>query len=480
MPSLPFGDGGAVVTIHGTMWQKRTAGRRLVDILFERQGVDPARWASGSGCLTVVLPAKAREVVESKQIHDSVSDVGARIHVRPDPPETALGVKVMASRLVVEYSGNAQQAVSAATRVNAALQDLVDHGVLVHMDFAEESPALAPHPGVNSDGATVSRSQPLPPPSVAEAVRSARLSPAAGVATQPPHSANVSQVQPLGPSQRSAVVESPSRASGEFEGVRGSGLRNTPLTAASTEATLPSEPTKAGHAHVVPGAAGRDGDDNKGTDCNSVGYSTATPPEALERAAQPASVAPLEAFGSPTKPLHASQQLLPIGGGGGSLLPSPDVKALSAKQIDGAQRPQENGEATARSACGPSLGCGFSGDGGFSGSSDLGCGNGGCAVRGMAGSWSGPNGFAAWRCGAVYPGALGPSTLSLLLPGHVIDTTLVPRGHLAEVAQRCGVRIDVGPVAVAPDARAVMLTGTVVANALAVLQLQWRLAQCAC
>ena len=81
------------------------------------------------------------------------------------------------------------------------------------------------------------------------------------------------------------------------------------------------------------------------------------------------------------------------------------------------------------------------------------------------------------------PGAPAPwaadgacARLPLLLPRRVVEESLVPHGHMAEIARRCCVRIDLEAV-LPGDLRTVTLTGPVVANALAVLHLQWRTAQ---
>lgn len=297
---LPSAFDGVVVTIQGTMWQKRTAGRQIVDRLFAQQGIDPQRWASGSGRLAVVLPAAARLTVESAEVSESVRVIGAGMRVAA--PLAGLAAP---ARFLVLFEGNAQQVVSAVTRVNTALQDLADYGGLVILDFAEEG----------SGGAG--------PLSVAEAVRAARLAPAAGVATQPPHThPRLAAIMPVAPAAEQA------RSTPNAQGL-GSGAA-----------------CSAGACAVGPGAS-----------------------------AAPSS------------------------------------------------RPW-NGHATS-------------------------------AFNGTEGS-----------------------RLPLLFPRRVLDGGLLARGHLGEVAQRCGVRIDLEADTLPGDLRALTLTGTVVANAFAVLHLQWRAAQC--
>lgn len=185
-PALVGALGGPVVTVHGSMWQKRTAGRRIVDALFELQGCDarPAieqpipvgdprqRWWQFSGRLAIMLPGSTHTVVTSPSLRKSVEDIGVQMSVG-----TPLHIGQV-SRFLVNFQGNAQQVVSAISRVSVALQDLVDSFKLRAHDFIEE--------GVGSD-AGFGGGASAPPPAVADLVRAARLAPAAGVATQPPH-----------------------------------------------------------------------------------------------------------------------------------------------------------------------------------------------------------------------------------------------------------------------------------------------------
>merc|ERR1719329_1452074 len=72
---------------------------------------------------------------------------------------------------------------------------------------------------------------------------------------------------------------------------------------------------------------------------------------------------------------------------------------------------------------------------------------------------------------------LPSSQLSLVMPASLITQSLVPRGHLADIAQRCSVRVDLGEE-VAPGGRVVCLTGTAASNAFAAYLLQERALQC--
>mmetsp|Transcript_66203 Transcript_66203/g.191874 ORF Transcript_66203/g.191874 Transcript_66203/m.191874 type:complete len:128 (-) Transcript_66203:23-406(-) len=74
------------------------------------------------------------------------------------------------------------------------------------------------------------------------------------------------------------------------------------------------------------------------------------------------------------------------------------------------------------------------------------------------------------------PGApFGPgSQLHLALPARTVRERLVPDGHMAEIAQGCRVQIDLHEE-VPPDKLRVVLSGSVTANSLAALALQWRI-----
>merc|ERR1712107_195010 len=67
------------------------------------------------------------------------------------------------------------------------------------------------------------------------------------------------------------------------------------------------------------------------------------------------------------------------------------------------------------------------------------------------------------------------SHLSLLLPNRLVQGNLLQHGHLATIAQQCGVQVDVGGM-LPEGMRCVTLTGNPAANALAVLHVQWRCA----
>merc|ERR1719433_1296149 len=131
--------------------------------MFDLLGVDRLNWWKFSRRLSAVLPRAAHEMVLSKDVCESVGVIGAQMTVEaPAEPEQA------PARFLVHFEGNAQQVVSAVTRVNTFMQDLADREVVNASDFTDE--------GTDSTM-----------PSISSLVRAARLAPAAGVATRPPH-----------------------------------------------------------------------------------------------------------------------------------------------------------------------------------------------------------------------------------------------------------------------------------------------------
>merc|ERR1712146_34829 len=63
--------------------------------------------------------------------------------------------------------------------------------------------------------------------------------------------------------------------------------------------------------------------------------------------------------------------------------------------------------------------------------------------------------------------------LQILLPTPVLQQFLIPRGIMAEICQKCNVRMDLG-AEVPPNQRQVCISGTIVANSMAVLLIQER------
>merc|ERR1712232_426978 len=72
---------------------------------------------------------------------------------------------------------------------------------------------------------------------------------------------------------------------------------------------------------------------------------------------------------------------------------------------------------------------------------------------------------------ALEASGINNAQLTLLLPQPLAQNILVPRGFMAEIAQRSGSKIDLGSES-PPGMRQVSLTGSMVANALASLYLQ--------
>lgn len=81
---------------------------------------------------------------------------------------------------------------------------------------------------------------------------------------------------------------------------------------------------------------------------------------------------------------------------------------------------------------------------------------------------------AVFRAALCSGGAGQPSSqLMILLPAILVHQSLVPHGHLADIAQKCQVRVDLG-ADVSPGMLQVTLSGPVTANSMAAYFLQER------
>jgi len=117
----------------------------------------------------------------------------------------------------------------------------------------------------------------------------------------------------------------------------------------------------------------------------------------------------------------------------------------------------------------------FDGRGGGCGFGPMGMmGMGGFDCMGGFGSLGSEMMFRAALQGSMIAGS--SSQLHLLLPSSLLQESLIPKGQLAEIAQKCQVRIELGQD-VPPDLRQVTLRGGLAANAVAAYFLQERALQ---
>merc|ERR1719321_1264188 len=77
---------------------------------------------------------------------------------------------------------------------------------------------------------------------------------------------------------------------------------------------------------------------------------------------------------------------------------------------------------------------------------------------------------------ALQASGINNASLTILIPVNLVQNILVPRGFMAEIAQRSGAKIDLGSEGPA-GMRQVTLSGTMIANALASLYLQEKVIQ---
>jgi len=95
---------------------------------------------------------------------------------------------------------------------------------------------------------------------------------------------------------------------------------------------------------------------------------------------------------------------------------------------------------------------------------------GGLGLMGMGG---GPANDAMFSAALTSASSQASSQLQLLMPSELLQKSLIPNGHLAEIAQKCRIQLDLG-ADVAPNQRQVCLSGTIAANAMAAYFLQER------
>merc|ERR1739848_983871 len=112
--------------------------------------------------------------------------------------------------------------------------------------------------------------------------------------------------------------------------------------------------------------------------------------------------------------------------------------------------------------------------GGMGSVSGMGMSSGGIGGFG-GGLGSGLGGEAAFQAALQQLTLVGHanSQLSLVMPASLIQQSLVPQGHLADIAKKCSIRIDLGEE-VKPSMRAINFTGTAASNAMAAYLLQDR------
>eukprot|EP00439_Symbiodinium_sp_Y106_P063073 s396_g9.t1 len=132
-PDGDFAEPQEVVTIRGTMWQKRQAVRAIIERLLEHQGVP-----NGSGSMLLLLPSSGFDSLQAPELWSGLQLLGAQLSL-PSPGFPG-------NRFLARARGNRDQILSTATRVNTLFQDLADHGRLTDLDFTEDPssvPSLA-------------------------------------------------------------------------------------------------------------------------------------------------------------------------------------------------------------------------------------------------------------------------------------------------------------------------------------------------
>merc|ERR1712151_141138 len=104
------------------------------------------------------------------------------------------------------------------------------------------------------------------------------------------------------------------------------------------------------------------------------------------------------------------------------------------------------------------------------GGMNMGMGGMGMAGLGMMGGMGASNNERAFLA-ALQASGINNAQLTILVPQNLVQNILVPRGLMAEIAQRSGCQIDLGTES-PPGMRHVTVSGTMTANALASLFIQ--------
>merc|ERR1719420_785342 len=107
-------------------------------------------------------------------------------------------------------------------------------------------------------------------------------------------------------------------------------------------------------------------------------------------------------------------------------------------------------------------------------------GMGGMGAGGMGGMGMGMGGLSGNEkqfLTALQNSGVNNAQLTILLPQNILQNVLIPRGIMQEIAQRSGSQINLGAENPA-GMRQVNLSGTMIANSMAVLYLQEKVLQC--
>jgi len=476
-----------IVTISGLVEQKESACAQVLKKLRQMQGVNEHE----PGVFVIIVPQISAPVIigsKGAQIKSIMENSGAEINVgreaiigMPDQP--------------ISINGTLDQVVSAVSKLNGVLQDMADRGKLMDKDFVFRShEAGAAEAGMAVDMPPMHQTPPTEPE--------------ARMAMNDYTNGAMREAQASGPIPSMDVGAG--MASGCGARFSQDGAANGPGSHSDVGAPVTANGASAGHPEVGMGhavsAVQASGVRANGATSFGPGSATANGPSSDGGS--------VVSFGPSGQAMGAGQP-----GGQGSFMPSGASsfghKAPSSFGPNSAASFVQSGGMgmcgmpNGPTSFGQSSGMGMGGMGmGGMGIDGMGMGApmgmGGMSMGGMG--MNGPMGMGmgmglnsmgamgspmmgAMGAGNPMMGGIGGSSneraflvalqasginsaqLTLLLPQSLVQNILVPRGIMAEIAQRSGSQIDLGSEG-PPGMRQVSLKGSMVANALASLFLQ--------
>lgn len=457
-----------VVSIAGFVDQKESACAQVVRKLRQLQAVND----NEPGVFVIIVPEKAAPIIigtRGAQIKSIMEQSGAEINVgreaiigMPDQP--------------ISINGTLDQVVSAVSKLNAVLQDMAERGNLSDRDFRYR-PQDAGAGFEGAEGAVR-----LEDPAAAPAAPAARLvepSPINGTPDVADHL--VAHAYP-GPRPVEPPAHQAPRYSGNnvanstSGGSQNSGPAATsfaPTMAGGSGVSAPPQASERCGISLGPGGSSSAGGGG-GTSFSSHGPTPTGLPESggavsfgqSGSGSGPNSFVPngSTAFGGTGMP-HAPMGPTSFGGG---TMGGMGVRGIGTTSTMG----------------GPAAMGSFIGMGGFGGMGNPVMGGMGMGHPMMGGMGMGNSMMASMQSNneraffsALQASGANNAQLTLLLPQPLVQNVLVPRGLMAHVAQRSGVQIDLGSE-IPAGMRQVILSGSMVHNALASLLLQEKVIQC--
>jgi len=465
-----------IVTVKGSNNQKESACAQILRKLRQMQGVSDHE----PGVFVIIVPQISAPVIigaKGAQIKSIMEHSGAEINVGRE------AIINMADQ-PISINGTINQVIAAVSKLNSVLQDMLDRGKLAQRDFIVRP----------LDASAVAFDEPPRVEKPAEAPAVDRSAPptysggGGGVTAPYPGGSNTGgcggwEASPS-PAPAAAVGGSTSSTSFGGPGNGSSGAQQTIFGGQQTSVGGQQEARSGGQQTSFGGGQGAQPTSFGGSSAQqtSFGGNQGTQQTSFggNQGAQQTS------FGGP------NGQQTSFGGNPGA---QQSFGATNGQQSSfGGGTPTSfggmgsmGGMGGMMGGAGGGMGTMYGGMGGLGGMGGMGgMGNfGGFGMggmnpmmggmgMGMMGGMGSPNERAFMQ--ALQASGINSSELTLLLPQVLVQNILVPRGIMAEIAQRSGAKIDLGAES-PPGMRQVTLSGPMVANALASLFLQEKVIQ---